>query len=155
MRMCRVIRGCIQKFPDGRLERELQMEQLPATRCSCIAILWVSLVSFAAITHCVASQRVFIVVVYFVMTQSRNFWIYPRIARRWTSWRCHLGDQDINWSTFLYNVAEWSAWVTQRCMFCDVDREEGLRKTTKDSKSFGQDSNMGTSRYDTRELGTI
>jgi hypothetical protein len=39
-------------------------------------------VSFAAITLCVASQRVFIivVVVYFVMTQSGNFWIYPRIG---------------------------------------------------------------------------
>jgi hypothetical protein len=42
-------------------------------------------VSFAAITLCVASQRVFIVVVvvvvvvvYFVMTQSGNFWIHPR-----------------------------------------------------------------------------
>jgi hypothetical protein len=35
-------------------------------------------VSFAAITLCVASQRVFIVI-YFVMTQSGNFWIHPRI----------------------------------------------------------------------------
>jgi hypothetical protein len=44
------------------------MVQLSATRCSCIAILRVSLVSFAAITLCVASQRVFIViVVYFVI----------------------------------------------------------------------------------------
>jgi hypothetical protein len=33
----------------SRLERELQMIQLSATRCSCIAILWDSLVSFAAI----------------------------------------------------------------------------------------------------------
>jgi hypothetical protein len=33
-------------------------------------------VSFAA---CVAFQRVFIVI-YFVMTQSGNFWIYPRIT---------------------------------------------------------------------------
>jgi hypothetical protein len=41
------------------------------------AILWVSLVSFAALTLCVVSQRVF--VVYFVMTQSGNFWIHPRI----------------------------------------------------------------------------
>jgi hypothetical protein len=39
------------------------MVQLSATKCSCIAILRVSLVSFAAITLCVASQRVFIVVV--------------------------------------------------------------------------------------------
>jgi hypothetical protein len=38
------------------------MVQLSANRCSCIAILWVSLVSFAAITLCVASQQVFIVV---------------------------------------------------------------------------------------------
>jgi hypothetical protein len=35
-------------------------------------------VSFASITLCVASQRVFIVVIYFVMTQSGNFWIHPR-----------------------------------------------------------------------------
>jgi hypothetical protein len=39
-------------------------------------------VSFATITLCVASQRMFIVVVYFVMAQSGNFWIYPRIGYR-------------------------------------------------------------------------
>jgi hypothetical protein len=40
--------------------------------------------SFAAIALRVASQRVFVVVVvvvvYFVMTQSVNFWIHPRIS---------------------------------------------------------------------------
>jgi hypothetical protein len=36
-------------------------------------------VKFAVVTLCVASQRVFIVVVYFVMTQSGNFWIHPRV----------------------------------------------------------------------------
>jgi hypothetical protein len=50
-------RGVSKSFRTGRLERELQMLQLSATRCSCIAILWVSLVSFAAITLCVTSQR--------------------------------------------------------------------------------------------------
>jgi hypothetical protein len=35
-------------------------------------------VSFAAITIFVASQRVFILVVYFVMTQSGKFWIQLR-----------------------------------------------------------------------------
>jgi hypothetical protein len=35
-------------------------------------------VGFAAITLCVASQLV--LVFYFVMTQSGNFWIYPRSA---------------------------------------------------------------------------
>jgi hypothetical protein len=41
------------------------------------------LIRFAAITLCVAFRRVFIVVVvvvYLVMTQSGNFWIYPRIV---------------------------------------------------------------------------
>jgi hypothetical protein len=77
----------------GRLERELQMVQLSATRCSCIAILWVSILSFPAITLCVASQRVFIIVsVYFFMTQSGNFWIRLRydniiyLVISWTLW---------------------------------------------------------------------
>jgi hypothetical protein len=50
------------------------MVQLSATRCSCIGILWVSLVTFAAINLCVASQRVFIVVVvvYFVIDLVRT-----------------------------------------------------------------------------------
>jgi hypothetical protein len=57
-----------KSFRTGRLERELQMVQLSATRYSYIAILWVSLVSFTTITLCVASQRIFIVVsVYFVI----------------------------------------------------------------------------------------
>jgi hypothetical protein len=42
------------------------MIRLSATLGAVAAILWVSLVSFAAITLCVASQRMF-VVVYFVM----------------------------------------------------------------------------------------
>jgi hypothetical protein len=56
------------------------MVQLSATRCSCIAIWWVSLVSFASITLCVSSQRaVTKVSVYYLSTQSGNFWIHPRI----------------------------------------------------------------------------
>jgi hypothetical protein len=55
------IHGVSKSFRTGRLERELQMVQLSDTRYSCIAILWVSLVSFATVTLCVASQRVFIV----------------------------------------------------------------------------------------------
>jgi hypothetical protein len=43
-------------------------------------------VSFAAIILCVTSQRVFIVaVVYFVMTQSGNVWIHPRM---WVIYLC-------------------------------------------------------------------
>jgi hypothetical protein len=39
------------------------MVQHSATRFSCISILLISLVSFAAITLCVASQRMFVVLV--------------------------------------------------------------------------------------------
>jgi hypothetical protein len=49
-----VYEGVSKSFWTCSLEQELQMVQLPATRCSCIAILWVSLVSFATITLCVA-----------------------------------------------------------------------------------------------------
>jgi len=64
--------GVSKSFRIGRLERELQMVELSATSCSRIAILWVSLASFAAIILCVASQRVFIVVVYFVIGSIRK-----------------------------------------------------------------------------------
>jgi hypothetical protein len=42
--------GVTGSFRTGRLERELQMVQIFATRYSYIAILWASLVSFATIT---------------------------------------------------------------------------------------------------------
>jgi hypothetical protein len=63
--------GVSKSSRTGRLERELQMVQLSVTGCSCIAILWVSLVRFVVITLCVASQRVFIVV-YFVIYSVRR-----------------------------------------------------------------------------------
>jgi hypothetical protein len=62
--------GVSKRFRTGRLERELQMVALSATKCSCIAILWVSLVFFTAITLCVASQRVFIFVVVYLFFDS-------------------------------------------------------------------------------------
>jgi hypothetical protein len=88
-----VYEGVSKSFRTGRLLRELQMVQLSATMPRCIAILWLSLVSFAAITLCVASHRVFIfLIVYFTMTQSGNFWIHPRIVSReiqmwWMVWK--------------------------------------------------------------------
>jgi hypothetical protein len=67
VQLLQVYEGISKNFRTGLLERELQMVQLFAI--SCIAPLWVSLVSFASITLCVASQWVFIadVLVYFVM----------------------------------------------------------------------------------------
>jgi len=49
-RLISKVLGASKSFRTGRLERELQMVELSATRCSFIAILWVSPVSFAAIT---------------------------------------------------------------------------------------------------------
>jgi hypothetical protein len=91
-----------KSFGTGRLERELQVVQLLATRCSCIAILWVSLVSFAAITLCVASQRMFIVVIS-LSTQSGNFRINPltQAANRYhTSFNRHTNGS-FDYSLFL------------------------------------------------------
>jgi hypothetical protein len=70
------IRGYIQKFPDWTPGATTENGR-PITRYSCIAILWVSLASFAAITLCVASQRVFVVVVYFVSDSVRKFFDIP------------------------------------------------------------------------------
>jgi len=71
-------------FPEvsglATLDRKLQVVQLSATRCSCIAILWFCLVSFSAITLCVASQRVFIVV-YFVIDSVRKLLVTPSYIR--------------------------------------------------------------------------
>jgi hypothetical protein len=61
--MSALYEGLSRSFRTSSLGQELQMIQLSANRCSYITILWDSLVRFAAITLCVASQRVFIVVV--------------------------------------------------------------------------------------------
>jgi hypothetical protein len=70
--------GVSKSSQTGRLNRELQMVELSATRYSRIVISWVSLVSFAAITLCVASQRVLIfLIVYFVIDSVRKIVYTP------------------------------------------------------------------------------
>jgi hypothetical protein len=53
-----IYEGVTKSFQTGHLKQKLQMVQLSATRCSCIAILWVSLVSFATITLWRGQQQV-------------------------------------------------------------------------------------------------
>jgi hypothetical protein len=66
-------KGVSKSFRSGHLERELQMTQFFDTKCSCIAILWVSLVSFVAIILCVASQRAMPKVrIYFIIDSVRK-----------------------------------------------------------------------------------
>jgi len=86
------IRDTVSKsFRTGRLERELQILQLSATRCSCTSILWVSIESFAAITLCVACQRVFVVVVvvYYVINSVRKPLICPRTCTSRSFHQCN------------------------------------------------------------------
>jgi hypothetical protein len=97
-----------KSFRTGRLERELRMVQLSATRCSYIAILWVSLMSFATITLRVASQRVFIVIS--LSTQSGNFRIHPR---KLVNWPCGMGSK---WTGPLV-----SKKVMSSVFICDFD----------------------------------
>jgi hypothetical protein len=83
-----------KSFRTCRLTWEMQMVQLSATRCSCIAILWVSLVSFAAITLCVAFQRVVTVVsVYFVIDPVRKLLRPPPPNRICDKQTWHLNPQ--------------------------------------------------------------
>jgi len=73
-------KGASKSFWNGHPEWELQMVQFSDTQCSCIAILWVSLVSSATITLCVASQHLNkcpLLLFISLLTQSRNFWIHP------------------------------------------------------------------------------
>jgi hypothetical protein len=97
------IRGCIKSFRTGRLERGLQLVQLSATRCSCIAILWVSLVSSVAITLCVVSRWGF--VFYFVVDSVRKFWIHPHIITvkiKWL-WNARNRDSSVSIETTLHS----------------------------------------------------
>jgi hypothetical protein len=86
---------CTIKFGDTRVYPKVSGLTTWSENCkwyNCIAILWVSLVSFAAITLCVAYQRVFIVVsVYFVIDQVRK----------------HLNTPSYSYTLFL----TWWRWV--------------------------------------------
>jgi hypothetical protein len=112
-----------KSFQTGRLERELQMVQLSATRCSCIVILWVSLVSFAAITLCVASQRVFIVVVYFGIDSVRKLLDTPScvcvcVCLTVTRWRDHVNTKtmSLKWlgNIKLETILKWKTTETMK-----------------------------------------
>jgi hypothetical protein len=75
--------GVSKSFQTGRMERELV--QLSATECNYIGIPWVSLVSFNAITLCVASERVTPKVsIYFVIDSIRILELYKVLASEYT-----------------------------------------------------------------------
>jgi hypothetical protein len=103
------------------------MIQLSATRCSCIAILWVSLVSFAAITLCVASQRVFtVIVVYFVIDSvSPETFRYTLVIRGVVATCIRSSCAVCRTLRFLYNSFAFSITklvpsLCWPCMYCCV-----------------------------------
>jgi hypothetical protein len=84
--------GVSKSFRTGHLERELQMVHLSAGRCSCMAIFWVSLVSFASITLRITSQRgIPKVSVYFVIDSVRKLLVTPSYT--WTTLPVGVGGQ--------------------------------------------------------------
>jgi hypothetical protein len=120
-----------KSFRTGLLERELQVVQLSATRCSCIAILRVSLVSFAAITLCVASHRVFVVVrIYFVIDSVRKLLVTPSYV--FMAWYLveHRDNCTFTWCSLLGLSAALgvSSIPTFRCpSYPDDDDRDGHR----------------------------
>jgi hypothetical protein len=116
--------GVSKSFRTGCLQRELQMVQLFATRCSCTAILLFSLVSFAATTLCVASQQVFVVlVVYFVIYSVRKLLGTPsyvtfgnHCTKRLSSWICCSLRQREKYTTgSTIKIRNFPIQVTETC----------------------------------------
>jgi hypothetical protein len=124
-----VYEGVSISFRTGHLERELQMIELSATKCSCVAILWVGLVGFAAVTLCV-----FIVDVYFFIDSVRKFLDipsycsgrtqmfgrtlpFPRSYRKTT--RCHNSDDlDLNLHLHAKHLVYMNELLTTESLRC-------------------------------------
>jgi hypothetical protein len=107
------------------------MVQLSATRCSCIAILRVSLVSFAAITLRVASQRVFIiivvvvvvVVVYFVIDSVRKLLDTPSYTNTAAGLGLSSSDnahRQVSWKSAYYCLQVWYPQFNQEADTCNL-----------------------------------
>jgi len=109
-----------KSFRTGRLERELQMLHLSATRCSYSAVLWGILVSFDAITLSVASQRVFIVVgVNFVIDSVRKRLdtpSYVTLAHR--NGTALVGCSSNHRQVILHNDSNYLHWIKGRFCSC-------------------------------------
>jgi hypothetical protein len=121
-----IYEGVSKSFRTGHLAPELQTVQLSTTRCSCFAILWVILASFAAITLCVASQAVFIIVVYFVIDSVRKLLDTPSyMPIHWVS-SIHLTSPPptpptytmVTWSPVIWNSGRSSFLTTGQVLLC-------------------------------------
>jgi hypothetical protein len=97
-----VYKSVSRSFRTGSLKREMQMIQLSTNRCSYIAVLWVSLVSFAFITLCVASQRVFIVVISLWLSPETFGYNLVLLRKDKTCQRTFLQPSSGSWSVLKY-----------------------------------------------------
>jgi hypothetical protein len=118
--------GVSKCFRTDHLERELQMVQLFATRCGCIAILWVNLVNFAAITLCDPFQRVFVVLLLLLLLLFNLFislWFSPEtLGYNFIISLSALGDRHKSWMLMRYKVIGDSSFgyahiFSEKCIF--------------------------------------
>jgi hypothetical protein len=105
---------------------------------SSIYQLWVNLVSFAVITFCVASQRVFIFVsVYFSLsTQSGDFWIHCRIV-----WH-RQGLWPTTWQTLPLDREDAPWYTKSQLSWQQPGHESGSGSTPRRTELFGQEEFM-------------
>jgi hypothetical protein len=113
--------GVSKSFRTGRLDRELQMIELSATRCSCIAILWVSLVSYAAITFCIAfNERLLLLLLLFDLhNKFRNIWFICLHTEFIDIWLICLHAEFIDiWLICLHS--EFIAWTNNLTRYINI-----------------------------------
>jgi hypothetical protein len=93
-----------KSFRTGRLQRELKMVQLSATRCRCVTILWVSLENSAAITLCVSSQLVIPKVsIYFVIDSVRKLLDTPSYMATYYCLDSEFMNATMDWAYYSYS----------------------------------------------------
>jgi len=115
------------------------MVQLSASRCSCIAILWVNLVSFATITICIYSQWVLFIS---LLTQSGNFWIYPciyiynkEILPQICSCKCWYNTQTFSFVSY-FNLISYQGRMYEMTWICTLQSSEANQYAAAHTMSF-------------------
>jgi hypothetical protein len=118
--------GVSKSFRTDRLERELQMVQLSATTCSCIAILWVSLVSLAK------SSRTESITKYMLITIN-------------TRWEATQRVTAANLTRLTHKIAIQLQLMAESCTICSSRSRRPVRKLL-DTPSYTNQATGWTTR---------
>jgi hypothetical protein len=118
--------GVSKSFRTVRLERELQIVQLSITRCSCIDVLWVSLVSFASVTLWRGQQWVIQKVrVHFVIDSVRKLLDTPSYVLKQTLNKLRSNKKCVSHTKF-YRAGWISGNAQEACRMNLVPTSTGL-----------------------------